>query len=320
VLPASFGQLSALHTLSAQGCGLHPFPESFGKLCSLRYLSLHAVYGESGGCKRLPESFGRLAALEELDLSYCRNLGELPDSFGKLKALRVLKLRCCRKLAALPVSMRKLRALEELDLEGCKLLAQPLPDSSLTPQQKIANVLGRQDIPAVIQLATQQETMLTTLERMSWLAVLLATATFIAFMQPPGGLDDDSKQVLVSNSTVCASFRTLKADQAALRGCSMLVFFVLDGMSFGFSIGCVMMIIVMSMPRRQYNDDKQEAGRFWLLLLLTWVLLYAAVLTGFGAFIASGLAVHNRASVVVGPVIPGMLLLIAGIIAIVQRF
>jgi hypothetical protein len=175
--------------------------------------------------------------------------------------------------------------------------------------------------PAIIKLATQQDTMLTTLERMSWLAVLLATATFIAFMQPPGGLDNE--QVLVSDSSACSWHAVPAANGTADdadRRCALLVFFIMDGLSFGFSMGCVMLIIVLSMPRLQYEDQKIEAGRFWLLLLATWVLLYLAVLTGFAAFIASGLAVMNAWRVVVGPVIPGMALLVVGFVAIVTRF
>lgn len=50
------------------------------------------------------------------------------------------------------------------------------------------------------------------------------------------------------------------------------------------------------------------------------MLLYSAVLTGFGAFIASGLAVYSRWGVVLWPVVPGMLLLVVGGVAIVTRF
>jgi hypothetical protein len=340
-LPSSAGGLTALKQLSFVGCGqLLELPDTIGDLASLKQLDLSACAQLAAlpesvsqlaaheqlnlsqciqlGC--LPVNCARPAALQLLDLSGCRRLTDLPESLGKLKALNSLHLGGCRKLAALPQSMKELTALTRLDLQRCSSLVQPLPDKEWAPQQQIAHILDRQDTPAIIHLATQQETMLTTLERMSWLAVLLATATFIAFMQPPGGLDDDSKQVLVSNSTACAPISAMRAHQAAVRACALSVFFVLDGMSFGFSIGCVMMIIVMSMPRRQYHDEKREAGRFWGLLLVTWVLLYATVLTGFGAFIASGLAVHNMASVVVGPVIPDMILLVTGIVAIVHRF
>jgi hypothetical protein len=167
----------------------------------------------------------------------------------------------------------------------------------------------------------QQDTMLTTLERMSWLAVLLATATFVAYMLPPG--DFEKGQVLASDITVCtdwqppADLQGSAVDEAFSRSCALLAFFVLDGLSFAFSLGCVMMIIVLSMPRIKYKKEYVEAGRFWILLLITWVL---PVLTGFGAFIASGLAVHNRWKVIAVPVLPGIVLLGFGIVVIVLRF
>jgi hypothetical protein len=159
--------------------------------------------------------------------------------------------------------------------------------------------------------------MLTTLERMSWLVVLLATTTFIAFIQPPGGTSEDH-QVLVSDESHCAL--PAAPGTAEYRKCFMLIFFVLDGLSFGLSMGCVMLIVVLSMPRLQYRDNKIEAGRFWFLLLFTWLLLYLAVLTGVGAFLASGLAVHNKVGVVVWPLVPGLLLMGAGFISFIQRF
>jgi hypothetical protein len=125
---------------------------------------------------------------------------------------------------------------------------------------------------------------------------------------------------MVADSVAC-SWHSVPADAAASsRKCALFTFYVMNGLSFGFSMGCVMMIMVLSMLQLQYEDQQLEAGRVWLLLLISWVLLYCAMLTAFGAFIASGLAVYNRAGVVVGPVIPGMLLLAVGLIAIVTRF
>ncbi|WIA39077.1 hypothetical protein OEZ86_005221 [Tetradesmus obliquus] len=169
--------LEKLTNLSLRGCQqLALLPDEFGELQALQVLVL-----DNSGILELPASFGELT--------------ELPETFGHLKALQSLEMKC-PALQELPQSMKKLAALTKLDLQGCISLAQPLPDSKWPPKQQIEHVLSRQDIPAVVQLATQQETMLTTLERMSWLVVLLATATFIGFMQPPGGVDTDSKQVL----------------------------------------------------------------------------------------------------------------------------
>jgi hypothetical protein len=316
-LPEMCARLRSLRHLDLSQCSrLEKLPTSVGKMEALRWLDL-------SGCRALadlPEEFCNLAELQELRMSGCSELAELPHSFGRLQRLSVLDLSECTQLAALPHSMTQLE-LKTINFEGCSLLESWLPPAYLeaSPQDKIRHLLDAQHDPAVIQLTTQQDNMLTTLERMSWLAVLLATATFIAFMQPPGGFDE-GRQVLVSNSTACAAVSTMVQDAAARRSCALLVFFVLDAMSFGFSIGCVTTIIVMSMPRVQYHDDLLEAGRFWILLLLTWVLLYCAVLTGFGAFIASGLSVYNMTRLVAGPLVPGIVLLFFGVIAIAMRF
>eukprot|EP00775_Hariotina_reticulata_P008139 gene8139-8333_t len=123
----------------------------------------------------------------------------------------------------------------------------------------------------VHKLATEQDVMLTTLERLSWLVLLLATATFIAVLQPPGG------------------FNVVSHQDYALFWC-----FVFDGLSFSLSLGCVMMIVALSMPRIQCQDDDYEAGRLWWLLFATWGLFYPAVVCGFAAFTASGLAMFDK--------------------------
>jgi hypothetical protein len=176
---------------------------------------------------------------------------------------------------------------------------------------------------AVAKLATQQEPMLTTLERMSWLVVLLATATFVAFTMPPGGYGEN-QQVLSSGTGACAGAQ-LGVDAYGISNdtfqqCAMLLFFVFDGLSFGLSLGCVMMIVVLSMPRVQWESDKAEAGRFYLLLSVTWFLLYTAVATGFASFVAAGLSVNRQVKIVIGPVVPGMLLLVVGGVLLCYRF
>lgn len=171
---------------------------------------------------------------------------------------------------------------------------------------------------AVTKLASEQSTMVASLERMSWPVVLLATATFIAFLQPPGSYDD-SKHITIPPHSTCEGWRDPNSEE--FRRCASLLFFVFDALSFGLSIGCVVMIVVVSMPRLKYKkDDEYEAGRFWLLLLSTWLLLWLAVVTCFCAFLASGLAVSPDWRVVIGPLVPGMVLLLAGLFLLGRRF
>lgn len=56
-----------------------------------------------------------------------------------------------------------------------------------------------------------------------------------------------------------------------------------------------------------------------LLCRSDYIRLIPVLLTGFGAFVASGLAVYNQWQLVIGPVAPGVLLLVAGFYFIVRR-
>jgi hypothetical protein len=326
-LPGSVSSLTELQRLQPEDCTqLERLPDSMNRLRQLRKLALD----NWSGLAALPEVFGELTALTYLSLDGCSGLAQLPESLRQLTEphAKVPGRRSTASSAgfcgiASPPMVKDENAREQvkplqLSLKGCSSLLQ-LADTEMPPQQQVLKVLQlqqqlreqqqqqlweqqqqqllrqrQQQLKAIQQLTTQQDTMLTTLERMSWLAVLLATATFVAYMSPPGGAVKG--QVLVSNISVCSDWQSKPEDDsgASIRSCALLVFFVLDGLSFGFSLGCVMMITIMSMPRIRYDDDDLEAGRFWLLLLFTWVLLYVAVVTGFFAFIASGVAVHNK--------------------------
>lgn len=344
-LPKSVGGLSSLKSLSLSCCTrLAALPDSVSKLRGLRQLSLR-------GCRSmltLPDNFGQLTGLQVLDLGFCTALTDLPGSCGGLQSLEELRADSSA-LATLPASFGKLYALYSLDIGGCSGLSN-LPDCcvqltrlevfrcagcaavpQLPPQridccqpgngyQQLRWVLKQQQQRAAVRkLANQQEPMLNTLERMSWLVVLLATATFVAYLSPPGGVGDD-KQVLVSNIASCypAAEGPISEGLTGFTKCAMLVFFVLDGLSFGLSFGCLITIVMLSMPRIQWADEQAEAGRFYILLLCTW--LYLAVVTGFAAFVASGLAVNRQAAVVVGPVVPGMVLLLLGAVFFWHRF
>jgi hypothetical protein len=80
--------------------------------------------------------------------------------------------------------------------------------------------------------------MLTTLERLSWLVVLLATATFMAYIQPPGGLIADNL-VMATEELPCSlqlpgrrGTGNTTQEQVDFRKCAAAAFFVSDGLSF----------------------------------------------------------------------------------------
>lgn len=99
--------------------------------------------------------------IRELDLSQCPNLEVLPAAFaacGLGRGLKVLKL---------PAQMES----------DCY--------KGLSPKKKLAAILLRQQRrQGILKLATQPEPMLTTLERLSWVLIILATITLTAFLQP----------------------------------------------------------------------------------------------------------------------------------------
>jgi hypothetical protein len=282
--------------------------------------------GECSGLKSLPSKIGNLKQLTRLNLGGCKSLVELPGSIGGLPCLKDLSLAHCNKLETLPESSRALQ-LHTLDLEGTPLLklsgsTQPLdtPEKCRTAINMLLYATMRRR--AVLKLANEQPTILTSLERMSWLVLLLATATFLAFLQPPGGLDDQRHQVLMSSPAACGSSSTKPVPvvlPAAHQDCALFLFFVFDTLSFCFSLGCVMVIVVLSMPRMQYDDENMEAGRFWWLLLSTWLLLFLAVACGFAAFTASAVAMFEYWEWLVGLLLPGGVLLVFGGVLMAKR-
>lgn len=342
-LPDSFGSLQALQKLDLGYChSLSQLPASFGGLNSLQELNLAACVSLSS----LPASFGNLKALTHLSVAGCSKLTELPDSSSNLTALQQLEFGSCPACqgvgdASTPAMHAGSTRCAILWLWCCCSRRQHTAAkakagaaaaggggggaaAAVPAQQQIQQVLKLQrHRKAIAKLATQQEPMLTTLERMSWLVVLLGTATFTAYLMPPGGYGDD-KHILVTDTSVCAAGADLRVDggvsNLAFQRCAMLLFFLLDSLSFGLSVGCVMMIVVLSMPRIPWVCEKAEAGRFYLLLSITWLLLYLAVATGFAAFVAAGLSVHGQVKMVLWPVVPGMVLLGLGGVLLMYRF
>ncbi|KFX77168.1 leucine-rich repeat domain-containing protein [Ralstonia solanacearum] len=141
-LPSSFGNLSALKTLSLQGNPkLESLPQSFGQLSGLQALtltdnhiralpsmrgasSLQTMTVAEAALEKLPADFSTLGNLAHLSLSDTK-LRELPADIGNLQALKTLTLRNNEKLGALPASIKQLPHLEELTLSGNRFRELP---------------------------------------------------------------------------------------------------------------------------------------------------------------------------------------------------
>jgi hypothetical protein len=329
---ASLAALTRLKTVGLRSMSLSTLP-----LWLLDLKLDHLILSHIDWLKRIPRSISnsKLSGLKQLTIRKCPNFEALPDTLGHLEELELLDLSDCGKLHTLPATLRSCRALKILTLKGCASLPQPLPDESTSAHKKISLVLpGLARYRAVVKLAHDQGAMLTTLERMSWLMVLLATVTFVAFIQPPGDFTDQDHQVLVGNFTYCV-WNAPKRDSVSAndtgmteylerldeRHCALFTFFVLDTLSFSLSLGCVLVIIGISMPRLHRDDQRYEAGRFWLVLVFTWLLMFLAVASGFAAFVASAFAMYSKTrQVLLVPVVVGGFLCFLGFIIMITRF
>lgn len=320
-----------LQTLSLKQCNrLTALPEF---ITSLQRLTVLVV--ECPHLATLPQNIAALN-LQELQLVACGALKELPEYLPK--TLQVLSLHGCSRLTALPPSIGELAHLHFLDLSGCTALIDIPGSLAQCPKldqvqfgwhPELERALGfnvlwqcssarKQDLPerlkelgerlsrhkAVLKLSSDQLHMTESLERLSWLAVMLATATFVGFLQPPfGTLRYDNQDV---NKGMPSANR---------------IFFLLDAWSFLLSLSALVVIVVISMPHIPSSSVRREAGRFWVLLCAAWGLLYFAIMTGAGAFVASAFAVYGRLDIrgLIAPLVVGVVLLFFGLLSLVWR-
>lgn len=330
--PSKISCLTDLTVLDLSGCSRLAEGLRLPELTGLTNLSELGFGGWALEQHQLSDLLERLTALQRLCLAQCVGLTAVPDAITKFTKLTELDLRDCICITALPGGLYGRR--------GLNLLLSPELEKVVREDEA-----QRRQQAVITKLATQQDTMLTTLERMSWLVLLLATATFLAFIQPPGGYNDFN--VLIDGPQVCQPGHNPKAavpgskkfvlsglmsrngtiseaKQQGLEGpsqqCALFLFFFFDALSFCLSLGCVMLIVVLSMPRMQRDDDKFEAGRFWWLLLFTWGLLYFAVVAGFAAFVCSALAVFKGWHMLIIPFCLCALLLTLGFFVMIGRF
>eukprot|EP00884_Botryococcus_braunii_P015928 jgi/Botrbrau1/3018/Bobra.0070s0014.1 len=298
-LPEGVLQLTALRQLSLSGCeNLSFLPQEIDRLTALQQLNL-------SGCQyllRLPAGVAQLTALEVLNLFGCYSLRVLPEKIGELTSLRTLDLCNCISLTAVPLSLRNLESLEELHVTGCRLLPTAVKLGRCSFRVKDIQHLGwsvKRKVrcltryeAAVEELTTYREPQVKSLERMSWPAILLATATFIGFMQPPWPLGGCASSDLFYSMSKDAGLKDPEGDQ--MYRCTVVdAFFIFDTLSFSLSIASVLLIIVACAPRGEllHGSKRYEAGRFWMLMFSSWQTLYFSLFCGYMAFLMSAVAV-----------------------------
>lgn len=313
-LPESIGGLAALHTLDATGCAqLQALPESIGGLVSLEVLGLQrctqlralpeSIGGlinlqmlDATGCtnlQALPESIGGLINLQTLSLQRCTHLRALPESIGGLISLQVLNLDGCHQLRALPASIAQLPSLLALHVGECPL--QPLPLDALPPDlqrwRRARFVLG------------QEETLQRSMAAISWVAILLATATFVGFLTVPGG--DTGDLVRVGED----------GGGGAVRQAALCAYFVSNFATFLLALSTTVFVVAQNLPW----DSLLNADHVFWTIVVSAVLLGLTVLGGACTFLSGAFAVYPSGyaadliapACILGPVLVGVLVWLA---------
>lgn len=291
-LPADVGQLCSLCALELAGCSaLQELPASLGQLCSLINLTL-------SGCEQLrylPASLGQLRCLQRLYLSGCSRLQALPATVGELVSLQTLDLSGCTALQDLPPPLGELAGLKSLNLSGCASLSSlpdlggcadlelsmsdRLPSGQAVDMKRIRVPLDH--LPPLLQrqqpefLLDQAEALRQSMTSISWIAVLLATASFIGFVTVPGGYLDLGLAQLALKKT--------KVNRSALR-----CYFVANILTFFLALGTTVFCASENMP----HAVPPTAGRAVFSIVASTVLLFLTLAAGASTFLSGALAVY----------------------------
>jgi Leucine-rich repeat (LRR) protein len=161
-------------------------PDEFSTLNKLKVLVLHAC----AGLQSLPESVRQLAGLALLDLSGCTRLQSLPESIGHLAGLVLLDLGGCRQLERLPDSIGQLSRTALLGLRGVahNRYSDLLGETGYCSVSELVEFERRREVTE--RLLGDRDARRQSLDSLSVVAVLFATAAFVAFASAPGAFND----------------------------------------------------------------------------------------------------------------------------------
>jgi hypothetical protein len=306
-LPRTFCVLEYLEELNLHGTGFQDLPSYISKL-PLTSLDL----GSCNGLQVIPRSVWDLTTLMQLNLSCFRKLRRLPETISNLTGLTSLDLSQCESLESLPDALFDKMQLYKLNLTGCRNLKHLpraflnlVPDCQFyfegsgfcktysfhpdklrwysveTVQRKVKTVMD------MIDRLNKWEAYNNSLQHMSLIAVLLATAASVAFAQSPSQAD---------------AFISAGLDPASPLS-FLRAFYIADQMTFVLAMGVVMLaqLHVSTLPFdvRKYGGDynvamadSHRAIRIWRQHFLLLGLLSAAVVSGIATFLFAGAAVY----------------------------
>jgi hypothetical protein len=297
-LPWSICNLTRLKELSLYSTNVHDFPNDISKM------GLTSLCLELCDClKELPRSVCGLQTLSSLNLSDCYQLENLSE-ISRLTKLTYLNLCRCKSLRSLPDALFEEINLLHLCLNECSGLNQ-LPDSFLklsplcvldfrgsgfSKEYRFSPV----EVDALLQAIVLQRRMQmlkrmfswlnnwaaynNSLQHMSLISVLLATAAFVAFAQTPSQADVFARPGL----------------EPAYPEAWIRAFFIADQITFVLAMAVVMLVqlCVSSLPFDKSGGEHNRAYRVWRQHLLLTSLLSAAVLSGILSFFFAGAAVY----------------------------
>lgn len=299
-------QLTNLTSLSFSGSErLEQLPPSIRQLCNLASLDL-------SGCSKLqelPPFIGQLTTLTSLGLSRCAELQQLPASIGQLSYLASLNLSGCKQLQQLPASIGQLSYLASLGLSHCKQLLR-LPDlsgcvqlsytdtSSLDTtgcEHLIPTPLGR--LPPQVQdlypgwMLDLLETLAQALAAISWIAILLATASFVGFVTAPGGpINSGLVQLAVVPASPSPPSASSAADELRMNYDFLRAYFICNLVTFFFAISTNLFVVTHNMPDATQLTTKDLVRT----IIVANLLLALTVLAGVATFVSGAFSVYPR--------------------------
>lgn len=312
-LAAPVAKLGKLRILSLSGCGKLPrVPDFLGELRSLQSLHL----SDLPELAELPDSMCDLPRLHTLNLRACGKLEKLPDAMGQLSCLEVLNLRGCCTLQQLPRSLGLIHGLKQLVLTGCTSL-QTLPNfskcESLSFVVRVDGASGKLERISVpfdnlppryhtmlpCFLLTKADALLNqSVTAISWIAILLATATFVGFVTAPGGTNSGGLVKVADSTPPSCSFSDSAANSTAFPACSdtstamdltaLRAYFICNALTFCFAITTALVSVAQSMP----NPSPITASAIINAVIGSTVLLLLTTSLGVGTFFCGVFAVY----------------------------
>ena len=132
-------------------------------------------------------------------------------------------------------------------------------------------------------------------ENLSIVAVLLATAAFVAFASAPTVPDVFSQTATSAGMPATAPVVDLSASSTTRRDAEVMWlrrFFIADQLAFSLAMTVVVLVLVSSGPQSAYSDGQVQAARVWVNFAGLSLLLFSAVTCGIAAFFFAAHSVY----------------------------